>query len=188
MPTKHHDLFDGIASFGALVASAQRAAKGKRYTPSVAAFLANLEPEVLKLERELRSGRYRPGRYKKIEIFEPKHRIVSAAPFRDRVVHHAFCAVCEPIFERGFIHDSYANRTGKGTHRAVARYERFRDRARHALRCDIYRYFPSIDHEILKADLRRRIACGRTLDLADRIIDGSNRQEPVYQLFPGTIC
>ena len=53
----------------------------------------------MRLERELRSGRYRPGRYKKIEVFDPKHRIVSAAPFRDRVVHHALCAVCEPIFE-----------------------------------------------------------------------------------------
>ena len=157
----------------------------KHAKPGVAAFLANLEKEVLQLERQLQSGRYRPGRYKKIEIFDPKHRVVSAAPFRDRVVHHAFCAVCEPIFDRGFIHDSYANRRGKGTHRAVARYEKFRDAARYVLRCDIYRYFPAIDHEILKRDLRRRIACERTLRLADRIIDGSNRQEPVDFLFPG---
>ena len=185
MPAKSRSLFEDIVAFPALIAAAYRAAQGKRYTPGVAAFLANQEPEVLRLERELRSGRYRPGRYKEIEIFDPKHRIVSAAPFRDRVVHHAFCAVCEPIFERGFIHDSYANRVGKGTHRAVARYERFRDRADHVLRCDIFRYFPSIDHEILKGDLRRRIACERTLNLADRIIDGSNPQEPVYQLFAG---
>ena len=162
-----------------------RAAAGKRSKPGVVAFLANLETEVLRLERELKSDSYRPGRYTKIEIFDPKHRIVSAAPFRDRVVHHAFCAVCEPIFERGFIYDSYANRIGKGTHRAVARYERFRDRARYVLRCDIFRYFPSIDHEILKADLRRRISCARTLNLADRIVDGSNPQEAVYRLFPG---
>ena len=78
---------------------------------------------MLRLERELSSGRYRPGRYKTIEIREPKHRVVSAAPFRDRVVHQAFCAVCELVFERSFIHDSYANRVGKGMHRAVARYE-----------------------------------------------------------------
>ena len=185
MPRKQRDLFDQIASFPALVDAGLRAAAGKRSKPGVAAFLANLEPEALRLERELRSGRYHPGRYTKIEVFDPKHRIVSAAPFRDRVVHHAFCAVCEPIFERGFIHDSYANRIGKGTHRAVVRYERFRDRYRYVLRADIYRYFPAIDHEILKSDLRRRIGCERTLDLADRIIDGSNPQEPLYQLFPG---
>lgn len=89
------------------------------------------------------------------------------------------------FFERGFVHDSYANRRGKGTHRAVARYERFRDRFRHVLRCDVWRYFPAIDHEILKHGLRRRIACPRTLALADRIVDGSNRQEPVLLHYPG---
>ncbi len=185
MSGKARNLFDGIASFEALHAAALRAAKGKRSKPGVAAFLANLETEVLQLERELQQGRYKPGGYRKIEIFDPKHRVVSAAPFRDRVVHHAWCAVCEPVLERGFIHDSYANRVGKGTHRAVARYERFRDRFRHVLRGDIFRYFPAIDHEILKRDLRRRIGCERTLALADRIVDGSNRQEPVRLLFPG---
>ena len=185
MPGKAHDLFDAIASFPALHAAALRAAAGKRRKPGVAAFLANLETEVLRLERELRSGRYRPGRYKRIEVFDPKHRVVSAAPFRDRVVHHAFCGACEPLFERGFIRDSYANRKGKGTHRAVSRYERFRDRHRYVLRCDIYRYFPAIDHAILKCDLRRRIACPRTLALADRIVDGSNPQEPVNLYYPG---
>ena len=139
----------------------------------------------MRLERELTTGRYRPGRYTTIELFDPKHRIVSAAPFRDRVVHHAFCAVCEPVFERGFIFDSYANRKGKGTHRAVARYETFRDQYRYVLRCDIRRYFPAIDHDLLKRDLRRRLTCHRTLALADRIIDGSNPQEPVNCYYPG---
>ncbi len=184
MPEKAHDLFDAITSFPALRAAALRAATGKRAKPGVAAFLANQEKDVLRLERELRNGSYRPGRYKTIAIFDPKHRVVSAAPFRDRVVHHAFCAVCEPLFERGFVHDSYANRKAKGTHRAVARYERFRDRFRHVLRCDVYRYFPAIDHKILKRDLRRRIACPRTLALADRIVDGSNPQEPVLLYYP----
>ena len=185
MPAKARDLFGSIASFPALRAAALRAAAGKRAKPGPAAFLAGLETEVLRLERELASGRYRPGRYTTIEVFDPKHRVVSAAPFRDRVVHHALCAVVEPIFERGFIHDSYANRAGKGTHRAVARYERFRDRYRCVLRCDVWRYFPAIDHEILKHGLRRRIACPRTLALADRIVDGSNRQEPVLLHYPG---
>ena len=185
MTAKAHDLFEGIASFSALHAAALRAARGKRAKPGPAAFLAGLETEILRLQRELRDGRYRPGRYRTIEIVDPKHRIVSAAPFRDRVVQHAFCAVVEPLFERGFIYDNYANRTDKGTHRAVARYERFRDRFRHVLRCDVYRYFPAIDHAILKRDLRRRLACPRTLALADGIVDGSNLQEPVPLHFPG---
>ena len=136
---KERDLFDRIASFRALLEASDRAAKGKRVRRDVAAFLTGQEFEVLRLEQELRDGTYRPGRYRKIEVFEPKHRIVSAAPFRDRVVHHALYSVYGPLFERGFIFDSYANRTGKGTHRAVARYESFRDRYRHVLRCDIFR-------------------------------------------------
>ena len=183
--TQAEALFERIALFPALVAAAERAARGKRRKPGVAAFLARLEPEVLRLERELVAGAWRPGRYVEIAVRAPKARIVSAAPFRDRVVHHALCAVIEPLFEKGYVHDSYANRRGKGTHRAVARYERFRNRFSAVLRCDVYRYFPAIDHTILKADVRRRIRCERTLALIDAIIDGSNPQEPVHRYYPG---
>ncbi|MGO9685500.1 MAG: reverse transcriptase domain-containing protein [Beijerinckiaceae bacterium] len=185
MPKRRDDLFDGIASFGALHAAAKRAILGKRKKPGAAAFYANLEKELLRLERELHSGRYRPGRNVTIEIKEPKKRLVSAAPFRDRVVHHALCAIIQPIFERGFIDNSFANRVGKGTHRAIGTYERYRSRHAHVLRCDIFRYFPAIDHAILKAEFRRRIACEKTLNLMDLIVDGSNPQEPVDLHFPG---
>jgi retron-type reverse transcriptase len=185
MPGPVDDLFPAIASFRALAQAAMRAARGKRKKPGVPAFLAGLERHALALERALLEGTWRPGEYTVIEVNDPKPRRVSAAPFRDRVVDHALCAVLEPIFERGFIHDSYANRVGQGTHRAIARYEHCRDRHAHVLRCDVYRFFPSIDHEVLKRDLRRRIACLGTLGLLDRIIDGSNPQEPVNLYFPG---
>jgi RNA-directed DNA polymerase len=185
MAQRNRDLFPQIASFAVLIAAARRAAIGKRKKPGAAAFLADLEKECLTLERTLKDGSYRPGRYVKIELFDPKHRIVSAAPFRDRVVHHAICGVVAPIFERGFIAHSFANRLGKGAHRAVEAYERYRNANAHVLRCDVYRYFPAIDHAVLKRDLRRRIACAPTLALLDRIIDASNPQEPVELHFPG---
>jgi len=185
VPRRERNLFDRIANFQALTEAARRAALGKRKKPGAAAFLADLETECLRLERTLRDGSYRPGRYVKIELFDPKHRIVSAAPFRDRVVHHALCDVVAPIFERGFIDQSFANRIGKGAHRAVEAYERYRGQHAHVLRCDIFRYFPAIDHGVLKRDLRRRIACAPTLALLDRIIDASNTQEPVELHFPG---
>jgi retron-type reverse transcriptase len=168
-----------------LLAAARTAMRGKLSTAAAARFHARWESHAVLLHEELSAGTWRPGRYTYFDIHEPKLRRVAAAPFRDRVVHHALCAVIEPIFESGFIFDSYANRVAKGTHAAVARYERFRDRSAHVLRCDIYRYFPSIDHAILKADLRRRIACERTLWLIDAIIDGSNPQEPVHLHYPG---
>ena len=101
MARKTHDnLFDHIANFQALRAAARKAITGKRSKPAPAAFMANQEKELLRLERELRDGSYRPGGYVTIFIKDPKSRMVSAAPFRDRVVHHALCAVIEPLFEQ----------------------------------------------------------------------------------------
>jgi RNA-directed DNA polymerase len=185
IPRRHDKLFAGIANFQALHAAARRAVKGKRKKPGAASFFANLEGAILALERQLRTGEYRPGRYVAFEVNDPKRRIVSAAPFRDRVVHHALCAIVEPIFEAGFINHSFANRTGRGTHSAIEAYERYRDRHAHVLRCDIHRYFPAIDHTILKSDFRRRIICPPTLALLDLIVDGSNTQEPVDLYFDG---
>jgi retron-type reverse transcriptase len=185
MSRRHDSLFGRIASFRALHAAARRAVKGKRKKPGAASFFANLEREVLALERQLHDGSYRPGRYVAFEVDDPKKRIVSAAPFRDRVVHHALCAVVEPIFEAGFIDHTFANRIGKGTHPAIEAYERYRDRHAHVLRCDIYRYFPAIDHAILKSDFRRRIICPSTLALLDLIVDCSNPQELVDFYFDG---
>ena len=113
MPRRHNGLFSKIANFRALHAAAMRAVAGKRRKPGAAAFMANLETELLRLERELQAGAWRPGPHVAIEIRQPKRRVVSAAPFRDRVVHHAVHAVVAPLFERGFIYHSYANRVGK---------------------------------------------------------------------------
>ena len=185
MSRRHPALFAQIANFQALRRAAKRAVLGKRRKPGAAGFFANLERELLRLERELQNGSYRPGRYVEILVHDPKERLVSAAPFRDRVVHHALCDVVSPIFEKGFIANSFANRKGKGTHKAVAAYERYRDASAFVLRCDIFRYFPAIDHAILKAEFRRRIACEHTLWLMDTIVDHSNPQEPVALHFPG---
>ena len=179
MRKRHDDLFGRVANFSALHAAAKRAMIGKRKKSGASRFFANLETELLRLERQLREGSYRPGRYVTIEVHDPKKRIVSAAPFRDRVVHHALCAVIQPIYEAGFIDHSYANRKAKGTHRAISAYEGYRNRHAHVLRCDVFRYFPAIDHDILKAEFRRRVACPPTLRLMDKIVDGSNAQEPV---------
>ena len=185
MARRHDDLFPRIANFQALRRAAKKALLAKRKKPGAAAFAAELERELLRLERELRSGSYKPGRYVEIELFDPKHRIVSAAPFRDRVVHHALMATVAPILEASFIANSFANRVGKGAHRAVKTYERYRDANTFVLRCDVFRFFPAIDHTILKADFRRRIACASTLALMDKIVDGSNAQEAVNLHFPG---
>lgn len=185
MPIRHDHLFPQISTFEALRLAARRAIRGKRRKRGGAAFQFALERELLKLERELQDGSYRTGQYVEIRLRRPKERLVSAAPFRDRVVQHALYSVTGPIFEQGFIGNTFANRIGKGVHKAIGAYEHYRNRHSHVLRCDIFRYFPSIDHAVLKDDFRRRIKCERTLGLMDRIIDGSNPQEPVHLHFPG---
>lgn len=184
MKTYGH-LFETICSFQNLLAAAARARKGKRLRPDVAAFHYELEPNLLRLREELLEGRYRPGAYRAFHIRDPKPRLISAAPYRDRVVHHALCRVIEPLFERSFIHDCYANRRGKGTHRALDRCTEYARRYRYVLKCDIQKYFPGIDHQILKGILARRIRCPRTLALLGVILDSSNPQELALCYFPG---
>ena len=178
-------LFDRVTAFDNLVVAARRARKGKRFKPSTAAFDLDLEGNLFRLQEELRARAWRPGRYVTFEIYEPKKRLISAAPYRDRVVHHALCNVIEPLFDATFIHDSYANRKGKGTHRAVDRLTQFSRKATYALKCDIRKYFPSIDHEILYARIARKVRDPGVRWLVRTVIDSSNPQEPVHEIFPG---
>jgi len=182
---RHGKLYPDLTTFANLFAASRQARRGKRYRDNVLVFEANLEAELLRLQAELQNKTYCPGAYRTFYIVEPKKRLISAAPYRDRVVHHALCNIIQPIFERGFIRDSYANRSGFGTHRALRRFTGFARTSRYVLQCDIQKYFPSIDHEILKALLRRKIKCPDTLWLMDTLIDHSNPQEPAQFYFPG---
>lgn len=130
-----------------------------------------LEPELFQLQRELIAGTYRPGPYHTFTIREPKERQIAAAPFRDRVVHHSICSVLEPVFERRYIHDSYACRKGKGSHRAIQRAWAFTRKHGWFLKCDVAKYFDSADHEILKERVRRLFKDARFLTLLERIVD-----------------
>ena len=181
----HNHLFQQIYSFENLFNASRKAQRGKRFQDEVARFNFHLERELYRLQEELQTQAYRPGAYHEFYIYEPKLRKISAAPYRDRVVHHALCNVIEPIFDRAFIFDSYACRKGKGTHKAVNRFTEFCRKNRYVLKCDIKKYFPSIDRDILKAVFRRKIRDVQTLWLMDLIVDSSNPQEHVLEYFEG---
>ena len=168
---RHGHLFEKVTDYGNLLAAAHRARRGKRDRVEVARFVFHLEPNLLKLQEELRSGSYEMRPYWAFTIREPKHRRICAAHFRDRVVHHAVCAVLDPIFETCLIGDTYACRRDKGTHAAVQRLQEFSRRSPYVLMCDIRRYFETIDHDALKALCRRKLKDKAFLSLLDRIIE-----------------
>lgn len=181
---RYGNLWTEIVGFTNLLKAARKAQKGKRFHPNILQFNTALEFELLKLQEQLTNKTYQPGNYRTFRIFEPKPRLISAAPYRDRVVHHTLCNVICPLFEKSFIPDSYANRVGLGSHRALKRFTEFARSSQFILQCDIKKYFPSIDHQILKSLVHRKIKCSDTLWLIDLLIDHSNPQEASLEYFP----
>jgi len=184
----YRHLWAELTSFNNLWWSFKKGAKGKRSQSSVADFENYLEENLLNLQDELRDGSYQPGAYQSFHIHDPKKRLISAAPFRDRVVHHALVSVIQPIYERKFIYDTYANRVGKGTHKALDRCTQYLRRFRYVLHMDVRQYFPSIDHAILWEILGQTIADERLLELCRVIIaSGQDIHRENYEMtyFPG---
>lgn len=171
------NLYHRICSFENLLLAAKKAERGKRFKENVARFNVGLEKELVCLRRELLNQSYRPGSYRHFTVYESKKRLISAAPYRDRVVHHALCNIVEPLFERAFIFDSYACRKEKGTHQAVERFTEFARKNRYVLKCDIRKYFPSIDHQILFGMFEEKIKDKETLWLIGTIINSAEEDD-----------
>ena len=168
-----------------LFAAFRRARRGKRDRVSVARFELDLENELFGLRADLLASTYRPGPYRTFVVHDPVERRISAAPFRDRVVHQALCHVLEPVFEASFLPCSYACRRGKGTHAALRAASRGCRTMPWVLRADVRKFFASIDHEIQMSQLAELIADEKVLALCRKIVESSNPQEPVVDWFPG---
>ena len=179
------NLWPAVISFPSLFRAARKARRGKRFRPDVAQFEFDLERNLWRLHEELQTRSYQPGAYHTFLIYEPKQRQISAAPYRDRVVHHALAAVLESVFEPAFVTDSYACRKGKGTHAAVDRAQQYARRFRYVLKTDVRKFFPSVDHGILISLIERKIKDPNVMWLVNLIVDASNEQEPVLDWFPG---
>jgi len=173
------NLWARVIDFESLFTAYRRASKCKRYNRDVLIFSENLEENLIQLQNELVWKLYQPSPPREFYVTIPKKRLITAPAFRDRIVHHALCAVIEPLFERRFIYDSYACRYGKGNHAAVARLQYFERLALnkwgsyYAYKGDIKGYFPSIPHDILKQLIQHTIADKDVLWLLDIIIDSS---------------
>lgn len=158
--------------------------RGKRNKPDVQEFEFNLEDNLFELQQELKAKIYHHFHYTAFNICDPKPRRIHKAVVRDRVLHHAIFRILYPIFDRGFIFDSYSCRIGKGTHRAVNRLEKFCRRLSKnnhkkvfALKCDIRKFFDSVDHDILLKLIKQRAKDDNALWLIERIVK-SFKKEP----------
>jgi retron-type reverse transcriptase len=180
MPRTVNGLWDTFIGFENIYKGYLAAAKGKRYRNEVLAFKLNLEENLFAIIKDLQENTYKPLPLRQFFITDPKKRLISAPAFRDRVVHHALVRIIEPIFEKRFINESFACRVGRGTHAAMQHVHKSTQLAKrrwgnyYVFKGDVTKYFPSINHDILKQDVRRAIRDRKILYLIDTIIDSHN--------------
>jgi retron-type reverse transcriptase len=174
---RHGQLMAQIADADNLRLAFWKAAKGKRGKADCLAFRERLEENLVALGEELLAGSVSVGDYHYFKVHDPKERLICAATFRERVLHHALMNVCEPVLERAAVFDSYACRKGKGRLRAVDRAEAYARRHRWFLKMDIRQYFASIHQATLGALLGRKFKDPVLLGVFDRII-GSYHSTP----------
>lgn len=168
MPKRFGNLFNQCFSMEALFAAYERGRQGKRKTFSVMRFERDLGANLKSLHDELHAGTYQPKPYRHFIVMEPKPRQISAPAFRDVVVQHAIYGLLNPIFDRGFIHDSYGCRVSKGTHMASDRVQHYLRKAApdsYTLQLDIRRFYYRIDRAILRTLIERKIKDTRLVDL-----------------------
>jgi retron-type reverse transcriptase len=184
MGKKYRNLMDRIVDDDNLRRAYKRTLKGRRMTRGALAFKEHAEANLDLIAADLRDGRYEPDPPKRFWIFEPKPRLITAQSFRDRVVHHALCAVIGPIFEATLLPRTFACRTGMGTHAGVRllQADLRRTSASHFLKTDFSKFFPSIDRAILREMIARKISCRATLDLIGRIVPPTGLGLPIGAL------
>lgn len=149
------NLMPQILRFDNLRYAFLKAARGKQDKASVKAFRENLDERLEEIRTQLSEGSFKFDHYHFFTIYDPKKRLICAAPFPTRVVFHALMNVCEPVLERWQIYDSYACRRGKGTYKALERTKDYAGKYRWFVKLDVRKFFDSIDHDVLKRSLSR---------------------------------
>lgn len=172
-------LLEAMGDYGNVQKAYNKARKCKRHRKDVLIFTKDKEENLDKVREDIINLAYEPSKYHYFKVYEPKERQIMALPFYDRVVQHAINNVLEPIFDKRFISQSYACRKGKGMHAAsdtlkewLYEWNKYHpDQPLYAIKADIHHYFQSIDHAVLKTEIRKVIKDAGVLELLDRIID-----------------
>jgi retron-type reverse transcriptase len=171
-------MYNHIISVENLCDAWQEFIRGKKSKKDVADFSLNLSQNIFQLHEELRTKSYRHGAYEAFSISDPKPRSIHKATVRDRLLHHAIYRVLYSHFDRKFIYDSYSCRHGKGTHKALDRFRHFvrkvsesNSRTCWVLKCDVRKFFASIDQTVLIDIVRRHISDPDVIWLLERVVE-----------------
>lgn len=172
------NLFDKIVDYDNLYLAYTKARRCKRRRREVREFEKNEEVLLRKLQQSLIDGTYRTSKYETFTIYEPKERVIFKLPFYpDRIVHHAIMNVLEPIWVSIFISSTYSCIKGRGIHKAVKDVKRdLKDEegTKYCLKLDVKKFYPSINHDILKFIIRKKIKDKKLLNLLDEIVDSTD--------------
>ncbi len=174
---KRGDTFFEIISLENLFYSWAEFKRGKENKKDVQEFALNLEDNIFELHNDLKNNLYQHSKYTSFFISDPKLRCINKAKVRDRLLHQAIFKIIEPIFEKIFIFDSYSSRKNKGTHRAIKRFQKMawklsknNTRTVWVLKCDIKKFFDSIDHNILLRLIKLKVTNRKTVELIEKVI------------------
>lgn len=187
MGRKYKRLIEKIASQENIVNAALKARKGNVNSVGGMIYMDYLESNSLLLHEQIANGSYAPGESREFVIYEPKRRVISALPFRDRVVQHAINNVIEPIFEQTFYYQSYGCIRGKGTHSGAVACQAMQRRLMKSgpvwvLKTDFAGYFYNIDRSVLHKRITAKISCKETLDLIEKFVPRDGVGIPIGNL------
>ncbi len=178
MTKRANNLILQIADMDNIMLAFWKAKRGREMKEEVKEFANKLNANLLKIQNGVLEGNIELGNYHYFKIYDPKERVICAASFPERILHHAIMNICHPVFEQVQLFDSYATRVNKGQYAALERAKQFQNKYKWFCKLDVRKYFDSIDHQVLKTLLRHKFKDYQLLDLFNRII-GS------YEVTPG---
>lgn len=187
-----NNLFEKVISLENLRLADERARKGKLRTYGVQIHDKRREENILALHDQLKNGTFKTSPYHVFTIYEPKERLIYRLPYYpDRILHHAIMNVLEPIWVSIFTKDTYSCIKDRGIHACAKSVRRAlhqdKEGTRYCLKIDVRKFYPSIDHEVLKSIVRRKIKDARLLALLDEIIESTNNPQVSIRNFASTV-